>query len=65
MTLDDRLAAINGKWKMTRLDDKLVGYVEPVDNIGLHILSWPLVATEDELAKLVDEVERLRLMKVR
>lgn len=63
MTLNDRLAAIEGKWKMSKVGDRLMGFVEPVDNNGLHILTWPLVTDERELSKLVDEVERLRGIK--
>lgn len=63
MTLEDRLAAIEGKWKGVKAGDRLMVIIDPVDDNGIHILTWPLVANEADLAKLVDEVERLRGMK--
>lgn len=65
MTLNDRLTAIEGKWKGVKAGDKLLVMVDPVDDNGLHILTWPLVTDADGLTKLVDEVERLRGMTVR
>jgi hypothetical protein len=64
MTLNDRLTAIEGKWKGVKAGDKLMVTVDPVDDMGLHIMTWPLVTDEDGLTKLIDEVERLRGMRV-
>jgi hypothetical protein len=65
ISLEDRLAAIEGKWKGVKAGDRLMVIVDPVDDMGIHILSWPLVTDERELEKLVDEVEKLRGMTIR
>lgn len=60
--LDDRLIALEGHWGRTCIGNRIAVWVEPTPNLGLHILTWPLVKDAKELESLVTEVERLRAL---